>query len=142
MSPFRQVVARRASAKLALALAAAAVVAVSAWRPDRVDGPVPSVATESGTVSLASLPAQAQRTKLLIAQGGPFPYDKDSTVFHNRERLLPPHPRGYYREYTVTTPGAGDRGARRIVCGGDRPTAPDACYYSADHYASFRRIEP
>lgn len=143
MPLFRQVVARRASTKLALALAtAAAALVVSAWRPGVVDGPMVSVATEPGTVSLASLPAQAQRTKLLIARGGPFPYEKDGIVFHNRERLLPLHPRGYYREYTVTTPGAGDRGARRIVCGGPRPTVPDVCYYTADHYASFRRIEP
>jgi len=61
-------------------------------------------------------------------------------VFGNRERQLPAGPKGYYREYTVVTPGAGDRGARRIVCGGSRPTAPDDCYYSGDHYASFRRI--
>lgn len=78
----------------------------------------------------------------LIQQGGPFQHDKDGTVFGNRERLLPPHPRGYYREYTVRTPGVGHRGARRIVCGGQQARAPDACYYTEDHYASFRRILP
>ena len=60
-------------------------------------------------------------------------------MFGNRERLLPAHPRGYYHEYTVPTPGAKNRGARRIVCGGAK-TAPDACYYTADHYQSFARI--
>jgi ribonuclease T1 len=72
--------------------------------------------------------------------GGPFPYEKDGTTFFNRERLLPSQTRGYYREYTVKTPGARNRGARRIVCGGKEPTRPDSCYYTADHYASFRRI--
>ena len=92
------------------------------------------------TVALAALPAQAQHTEGLIRQGGPFRHAKDGSVFGNRERLLPAQPRGYYREYTVTTPSARDRGARRIVCGGSRPTQPDRCYYTADHYASFARI--
>jgi hypothetical protein len=65
---------------------------------------------------------------------------KDGTVFGNRERLLPRAERGFYREYTVPTPGSPDRGARRIVCGGDRPKAPEACFYTADHYASFKLI--
>jgi len=60
-------------------------------------------------------------------------------VFANRERLLPARNRGYYREYTVMTPGSRDRGARRIVCGG-QTKAPDICFYSDDHYASFRKI--
>jgi ribonuclease T1 len=93
-----------------------------------------------GAVALSSLPAEARETKALILRGGPFPYRKDGTVFFNRERLLPPNARGYYREYTVRTPGAADRGARRIVCGGAEPSQPDACYYTADHYASFSRI--
>ena len=76
----------------------------------------------------------------LILNGGPFPYQKDGTVFGNRERLLPPRARGHYREYTVKTPGAADRGARRIVCGGSPPNRPDVCYYTGDHYASFSRI--
>jgi ribonuclease T1 len=102
----------------------------------------PASAKESpqATVALAQLPAEAQATERLIRSGGPFPYGKDGTVFGNRERLLPAHPRGYYREYTVRTPGARDRGARRIVCGGRQPTDPEACYYTADHYSSFRRI--
>ena len=93
------------------------------------------------SVALSELPLQARETYRLIRQGGPFPYEKDGTVFGNRERLLPAEKRGYYREYTVTTPGARNRGTRRIVCGGE-PRAPDACYYTADHYASFRRIAP
>ena len=91
------------------------------------------------TITLAQLPPQGRETYSLIRQGGPFPYDKDGTVFGNRERLLPAHKRGYYREYTVRTPGARNRGARRIVCGG-KPRTPDACYYTSDHYASFREI--
>jgi ribonuclease T1 len=92
------------------------------------------------TVSLVSLPVEAQQTEEQIRRGGPFSHAKDGSVFGNRERLLPANARGYYREYTVTTPGAHDRGARRIVCGGSQPTKPDACYYTGDHYASFARI--
>lgn len=94
------------------------------------------------TVPLSTLPAEAQQTSRLIRSGGPFPYAKDGTVFGNRERLLPPRPRGHYREYTVKTPRSRDRGARRIVCGGERPVEPEVCYYTADHYASFVRIAP
>lgn len=97
-------------------------------------------AAPSGEVALMELPAEARRVQRLIHAGGPFVYAKDGSVFGNRERLLPRERRGYYREYTVRTPGARDRGARRIVCGGARPTTPDACYYTDDHYASFRRI--
>jgi ribonuclease T1 len=93
-----------------------------------------------GTVAVAQLPAEARQTDQLIRSGGPFPYSKDGTTFGNRERQLPREKRGYYREYTVKTPGSRDRGARRIVCGGEKPAAPDACYYTADHYASFKRI--
>jgi ribonuclease T1 len=92
------------------------------------------------TIAATQLPAQGREILTLIYQGGPFRYDKDGTVFGNRERLLPSEPRGYYREYTVRTPGVSHRGARRIVCGGRKPTQPDACYYTEDHYASFRRI--
>ena len=91
-------------------------------------------------VALATLPAEARTTHRLILAGGPFPYSKDGTVFGNRERLLPRAERGFYREYTVPTPGSRDRGARRIVCGGERPKAPEACFYTADHYASFKLI--
>ena len=105
---------------------------------------VPVAAREAApavdTVALTQLPPEAQATERLIRSGGPFPYSKDGTVFGNRERLLPRQNRGYYREYTVKTPGARHRGARRIVCGGTVPTQPEACYYTQDHYASFRRI--
>ena len=97
---------------------------------------------QGATVSVAELPVQARDTYGLIGRGGPFPYEKDGVVFGNRERQLPSHPRGYYHEYTVKTPGSRDRGARRIVCGGARRSAPEACYYSDDHYASFRKIVP
>ena len=92
------------------------------------------------TVALGDLPTEAQSTYQRILVGGPFPYDKDSTVFGNRERILPAQGRGYYREYTVRTPWVKHRGARRIVCGGQRPMTPDACFYTDDHYSSFRRI--
>jgi ribonuclease T1 len=93
------------------------------------------------TVALSALPAQGVETYQRILQGGPFPYEKDGVVFGNRERLLPATKRDYYREYTVKTPGSRDRGARRMVCGGPAKT-PDTCYYTADHYASFRKIVP
>ena len=92
-------------------------------------------------MSVAELPRQGTQTYSLIHQGGPFAHEKDGVVFGNRERLLPSEKRGYYREYTVMTPGLRHRGTRRIVCGG-QPTRPDTCYYTADHYASFRKIVP
>jgi ribonuclease T1 len=94
----------------------------------------------SPTIWVSELPREGQATYQLIRQGGPFPYEKDGVVFGNRERLLPRQDRGYYREYTVKTPGSRDRGARRIVCGGQEPRLPRACYYTQDHYASFREI--
>src|SRR5690606_31112651 len=93
----------------------------------------------ASAVRITELPRQGQETYELIRRGGPFPYQKDGTVFGNRERLLPAGKRGYWREYTVPTPGARDRGARRIVCGGPE-TTPHACYYTADHYGSFKKI--
>jgi ribonuclease T1 len=93
----------------------------------------------AAAVHVTELPRQGRETYELIRLGGPFPYDKDGAVFGNRERLLPIERRGYYREYTVKTPGSRDRGARRIVCGGPA-RVPHACFYTADHYASFRKI--
>ena len=92
------------------------------------------------TTTLAALPSQGRDMMALIEKGGPFKYDKDGTVFGNREKILPARQRGYYREYTVRTPGESSRGARRIVCGGLQPRAPDACFYTDDHYGSFRQI--
>lgn len=93
------------------------------------------------TVFAHNLPAIGKRVYRLIWQGGPFTYDKDGTTFYNREGLLPKHPRGYYREYTVAAARARSRGAKRIVCGGPKKT-PEVCYYTADHYASFLTIIP
>lgn len=87
------------------------------------------------TVTAQELPKEAVATLALIDKGGPFPYDKDGAVFGNREGLLPQRPSGYYREYTVPTPGSRDRGARRLVAGKDGDV-----YYTADHYESFRQV--
>ncbi|MFA7504024.1 MAG: ribonuclease domain-containing protein [Burkholderiaceae bacterium] len=92
-----------------------------------------------GEIDAARLPPEAREVLGLIRQDGPFPYSKDGSVFRNREGLLPQQPRGYYAEYTVPTPGARDRGARRIVAGG-RPRGMGDNYYTDDHYRSFRRI--
>jgi guanyl-specific ribonuclease Sa len=86
----------------------------------------------------AFLPIQARETLALIARGGPFQHTQDGVVFGNYEGLLPKQPRGYYHEYTVETPGAHNRGARRIITGG---TPPVIWYYTADHYRSFRQLE-
>ncbi|QIL82381.1 ribonuclease N [Diaphorobacter sp. HDW4A] len=94
----------------------------------------------SATIAVAELPPQARTTYALIKEGGPFASEKDGSVFGNYERQLPKARRGYYHEYTVKTPGARNRGARRIVCGGP-VRVPDACYYTNDHYASFREIK-
>ncbi len=88
-------------------------------------------------IAAAELPKEARETLALVRQGGPFPYRKDGATFGNFEKRLPLRGRGYYREYTVPTPGARDRGARRIVAG-DR--AAGEFYYTDDHYRSFRRI--
>jgi guanyl-specific ribonuclease Sa len=85
------------------------------------------------------LPPEAIDTLGLIARGGPFPHRQDGAVFQNREQRLPRQPRDYYREYTVRTPGSRDRGARRIVAGGDPPSE---FFYSDDHYRSFHRFTP
>ncbi|MGO1972572.1 MAG: ribonuclease domain-containing protein [Propionibacteriaceae bacterium] len=86
-------------------------------------------------VAADSLPPEAIETLELIDAGGPFPYDKDGSTFGNREGLLPDQGRGHYAEYTVPTPGEGDRGARRIVTGDG-----GEFYWTADHYESFERI--
>jgi ribonuclease T1 len=94
-----------------------------------------SVLAFSGGVRLEELPPEARQTLALVRAGGPFPYARDGALFGNREGQLPRRERGYYREYTVKTPGARDRGARRLVAGRDGDF-----YYTDDHYRSFRRI--
>lgn len=98
---------------------------------------VPETDPASGLllVDLSDLPVQAQSTVALIDRGGPYPYDKDGSTFGNFEGLLPQRERGYYAEYTVPTPGSGDRGARRIVAGDQ-----EELFYTGDHYESFVRV--
>ncbi len=128
---------RLKSLKLVLAGFLLSAALASAWVQARGS----AMTDPPATMTVAELPRQGVQTYELIHQGGPFAYEKDGSVFGNRERLLPAQKRGYYREYTVKTPGSRDRGARRLVCGGQART-PDTCYYTADHYASFRKIVP
>jgi guanyl-specific ribonuclease Sa len=93
-------------------------------------------AASHGSTALSRLPVQAQTTVRLIQQRGPFPYRSDGIVYNNLERRLPIKPRGYYHEYTVSTPGSADRGARRIITGGD-----GEFYYTSDHYDSFVHVD-
>ncbi len=135
---------------LRIALLLAIAVAVLQWmesRPRQVEpranGGVAAEAPSTDDAARANrypgfLPPEAVATLEQIERGGPFPYERDGSVFQNRERHLPDQPRGYYREYTVATPGARDRGARRIVTGGQ---PPEVYYYTDDHYRSFRRVE-
>jgi len=131
-----------------------ALVALLAWqwlRP-HVLGPAPIATSEqapatrgasasdagaSTTFNHDNLPPEALTTLRLIASNGPFPYDRDGVVFGNFEHRLPEQPRGYYHEYTVPTPGEHNRGARRIITGGE---PPQSYYYTDDHYESFRQI--
>jgi ribonuclease T1 len=117
---------------LAAALAFSQGAVARTQVPDDAGAPV-------ATVSASELPREAVDTLSLIAEGGPYPFAKDGVVFGNYERQLPRQRRGYYHEYTVPTPRAHNRGARRIVCGGPLKRA-DNCYYTDDHYASFKRI--
>ena len=126
--------------------APAPAAGTSASRPANTHAPstMPPVGSASrapaaGQGYPAWLPAEALDTLALIERGGPYPHRQDGASFQNRERRLPAQPRGYYREFTVRTPGAGDRGARRIVSGGNPPVE---FFYTADHYRSFRRFTP
>ena len=92
-------------------------------------------APQFGAIDAADLPKEARATLALIKKGGPFPYQRDGVVFGNFERRLPSRDRGYYKEYTVATPGARDRGARRIIAG-----STGEFFYTSDHYKTFRRI--
>ncbi len=103
------------------------------------ESPRSQAGIQPASIRVAELPRQGQITYQAILAGGPFPFDKDGSVFSNRERHLPRQTRGYYREYTVAPAHARNRGAKRIICGG-APRTPDVCYYTSDHYNSFRQI--
>ena len=130
-----------ASLRLALTLVLAGVFfGLPSWAQARNAEP----GTVPATIRFSELPPEARETLRLIQSGGPFPYpEKDGSTFGNFEKRLPMQPRGYYREYTVPTPGRSDRGARRIVAGrgpgGDLATSGEY-YYTDDHYRSFYRI--
>ena len=112
------------------------VLVAMLWMPQaQAFHPAQGAHTGLAIISIAELPPEAYDTLRTIKQGGPFAYPRDGVAFKNYERILPKQPRGYYREYTVKTPGARNRGARRIVCG----PLPE-CYYTADHYQTFKRI--
>lgn len=128
------------------------VAGAGAFAPPVTSSSTPSLAPATGpqgpaavqplaSQNLADLPEAARRVYARILSGGPFTSDKDGSVFFNRERKLPVRARGAYREYTVPTPGARNRGTRRIVCAG-AARAPEVCYYTADHYETFNRIQP
>ena len=126
--PAARTLAHAALLAFAFALATLPAATTARERPGRL-----------AEVDVAALPAEARDVLARIRAGGPFRYERDGITFGNREHTLPSRRRGYYHEYTVRTPGERTRGARRIVCGGAR-TAPEVCYYSDDHYATFRRI--
>jgi guanyl-specific ribonuclease Sa len=131
-------------ALVALVLALAVGYGVKALNADD-DGPAhplpgsasTSPSAASSSVALSALPAQVAATVRLVERGGPFPYPhNDGVVFHNNERHLPREPDGYYREYTVPTPGSTDRGARRLIIG-----KPGEYWYTGDHYETFQRVD-
>ena len=104
-----------------------------------------SSARAANDINLADLPKEGRATHTLILKGGPYPFPKDGVTFGNFEGNLPKKPRGYYHEFTVPTPGAKNRGARRIVCGAEarewRNNAPAVCWYTGDHYQTFQKIK-
>lgn len=123
-----------------LLLLATLACALLGWLPADVAARAPAHrAPALATVALADLPEEARLTLARMRAGGPFRYEKDGAVFGNFERRLPRRPRGYYHEFTVPTPGARDRGARRLISGGD-PRSTDEVYYTGDHYRTFVRI--
>ena len=111
------------------------MLAVLLWLPQAQAVDPAGAAGGLPIIAAAELPGEARATLQAIMQGGPFAYERDGVTFGNYERILPGQPRGYYREYTVKTPGKRSRGARRIVCG----PLPE-CYYTPDHYRTFKRI--
>ena len=128
--------ARASPVRVLIASAALALAAGLLAAPPAVARTSPGLLPE---VALADLPPEAREVDAQIRNGGPFRYDRDGVVFGNYEKILPAKARGYYHEYTVPTPGVKNRGARRIICGGP-PKRPDTCWYTSDHYRSFREI--
>lgn len=124
---------------LAVAMAGSLALGMSGAQA-RTSGPAMRDAGAANVVAESSLPREAQQTLAAIRRGGPYAYAKDGVVFGNYEKRLPKQRRGYYHEYTVRTPGVRNRGARRIICGGNQQAARE-CYYTDDHYNTFRRIE-
>jgi ribonuclease T1 len=118
----------------AAAVFAAVLVALAGFVPIS-DASARGPTRELSVIAIAQLPAEGRQTIVLIRKGGPFPYDRDGVVFGNFERHLPRQDRGYYREYTVPTPGVAHRGARRIISG-----RGGELYYTDDHYRTFKRI--
>ena len=119
---------QRGGAALAALILACSALSPALWaRGHESTGPA--------AVAAAQLPPEARHTLRLIREGGPFPFERDGVVFRNLERMLPSRDKGYYREYTVITPGIKHRGARRIIAG-----RGGELYYTDDHYGSFRRI--
>jgi ribonuclease T1 len=102
---------------------------------DAADLAPASATTDLGTIAVDQLPPEGVDTLRLIASDGPFPFSKDGVTFQNREGILPQQKSGFYREYTVITPGSSDRGARRIIGGAD-----GSRFYTDDHYSSFREV--
>ncbi|GGS41629.1 ribonuclease domain-containing protein [Actinokineospora fastidiosa] len=125
--------------RITLALVALVALVVGGWLVRDLSTGADTPAPESGlpVVALSALPAEAAETWELIRRGGPFPHpDRDGSTFGNREGLLPERERGYYKEYTVPTPGSPDRGARRLVTG-----SAEELYYTDDHYESFVSVD-
>ncbi len=127
---------------IAISLTSLFVTIGSFLMPDLAHAKSTPTARDFPVILREDLPKQAQESLVLIRKGGPFPYSKDNSTFGNREGALPKQRRGYYHEFTVKTPKSRDRGARRIVCGGEiRDRANSDCFYTDDHYASFKRIK-
>jgi ribonuclease T1 len=120
---------------IARILASLLAVTAFGFLPGATAQKAPPGARDSSDIAYSQLPSEAKATIALIRGGGPFPYAKDGAIFGNRERILPSQPRGYYREYTVKTPGERTRGARRIIWG-----KGGEFFYTDDHYNHFRRV--